>query len=866
MTYSQRGLSAKYKIDRKKLSKNLPALIDAGVIKPDKDAKGNYIFTDEPKTKPGMTRPEFSKRTGIPVSTLRDWEKSGTLVPAIDGKFYSEEQIEEALRIRQDRQKKSVPSSAVAVSLFGGAYEETIEGTKEKTPAEPVTIEPPQREEVPAQMSIDDKTVAIKQKNFLPMAIQPNFDAIPQFLKGLRRWLCWQLQPADPKPRKVPMSPKNGRLVNAAVNKPENWLTFDEALSRYNRGECSGIGFALTNIPPKVCCIDIDHCFNPDGTLTDEAKDVIKLCDNSWVEKSQSGKGIHVWFIDDDFNGGRRQGNVEIYASNRYIAMTGNHIADTANEIKTVKGACNAVVVDKFSDNGGNLFTSPARKDEEKFHFDKNAPLSDDDRKLVDYFRSDECAQADSQMFNLFNGKTAEYFKAKGKPQNDSEADWALLWKILYYIGDAGNDAELGQRALNIFNQSELAKRNKWQEREDYRLLTLEAALRNWIKNGRPNRKNNKRMTREERESCIAELLLQPQSPARDEKIMSNIRALCEWRHDKDRNKTTIKPTVNNYRLIFRYDPNLRGLFGRDDFRQEIVFFKRAPWHDSKLPIKDAWDDADDAELRLYLAEYYAEITNTQRTLDFTLRVARENSFHAIRKFFENLPQWDGTPRAETLFVKFLGADDSEYTRAVTMHFLLGAIARAFYPGCDFQSVVVLQGAQGIGKSRLVRMLGGKHGVSYKDENWHVALRDSLDDSHAIDAMRKGWIVEIEEFSAASRADVNAMKGIISADDITRRFAYDRRAKTIKAHWVYVATSNDDSPLRDQTGNRRFLPIKCHNKESQIVDGMTPEYIRQVWAEALFKFKELFPTVRKTSSRYFNTAASGRKGGGYNTR
>ncbi|MBR0060210.1 MAG: PriCT-2 domain-containing protein, partial [Selenomonadaceae bacterium] len=325
-------------------------------------------------------------------------------------------------------------------------------------------------------------------------------------------------------------------------------------------------------------------------------------------------------------------------------------------------------------------------------------------------------------------------------------------------------------------------------------------------------------------------------------KIRGILHKLCHWAHDKNGNPTKIKPDVYNYKLIFDNDPNLKNLFGRDDFRQETIFLRRAAWHNKDAPLKDSWDDADDAELRLYLAENYAEMSNPQRTFDFIIRVARENSFHSIKKFFDGLPKWDGVPRMKKLFVKFLGADDTEYTHEVTRHALLGAIARAFYPGCDFQSVVVLQGPQGIGKSRVIRMLGGKHGVN-KGENWHVALRDQLDDSHAVDAMRKGWIVEIEEFAAGSRADVNAMKGVLSADDVTRRFAYDRRAKTIKAHWTFFATCNDDAPLRDQTGNRRFLPIKCHNKTSQIVDGMTADYIQQVWAEALVEFKELFPTV-----------------------
>ena len=321
------------------------------------------------------------------------------------------------------------------------------------------------------------------------------------------------------------------------------------------------------------------------------------------------------------------------------------------------------------------------------------------------------------------------------------------------------------------------------------------------------------------------------------------IRRQCKWSRDKYGNPTKIKSDVFNYELVFERDKNLRGLFGKDEFRQETVFLKRAPWHNKNLPLKDTWDDSDDAELRLYLAKHYEEMGTTQRTLDFVIRIARENSFHAIRNFFENLPKWDGQPRAETIFVKFLGAADTRYTREVTKHFLFGAIARALYPGCDFQSVVILQGRQGIGKSRILRMLGGKHGVNPKGDSWHIALRDQLDDSHAVDAMRKGWIVEIEEFAAASRADVNSMKGVLSADDVTRRFAYERHAKTVRAHWIFAATCNDDAPLRDQTGARRFLPIKCHNQESTIVDGMTPEFIQQVWAEAYLAFKEMFPTA-----------------------
>ena len=338
-------------------------------------------------------------------------------------------------------------------------------------------------------MNNDERQNSIDEtKNFLPMTTKPNFDAIPQVLKDLPRWLVWRLIPADPKPKKVPMTPKYGKLVNAAVNKPENWLTFDEAISYYNRGLCTGIGFALTNTPPKMCCVDVDHCFNPDGTLNDEAKAVIETCQNSFTEKSQSGDGIHNWFIDDDFNGGRKKGNVEVYAADRYIAMTGVRVPNSSEELLTVNGACNAVIAKFIDKDEANLFDDdPARTPEFKSadvaNFDSS--LSDDDRRLIEYFRSDKCKARDINMFDLFNGNTAEYFKNTGKPFDDSVADCDFMLKLLYYVGNAGTDEQIGCRALKIFGQSALAKRDKWLDREDYRLRTLNAAFDIWVEGGR---------------------------------------------------------------------------------------------------------------------------------------------------------------------------------------------------------------------------------------------------------------------------------------------------------------------------------------------------------------------------------------------
>lgn len=336
----------------------------------------------------------------------------------------------------------------------------------------------------------------MQEQKFLPMATSLCCDDIAQFLKLLPRWLCWQLQPDDPKPpKKVPMTPKNGKLVNAAANKPENWLTFDEAISWYNRELCSGVGFALCNETPHVCCIDVDHCVDGDGNLTAEAKTVMELAQNSYTELSQSGTGIHVWVIDNEFHGVGRKGSVEVYGQDRYITVTGVRVQSSSAELLTVNGACRNIIAKFFGEPAENLFDEKSarannhvdRHDDEnsrQHSIEPSAQLPAADRRLVEYFQSEKCRQRDLNMFALFTGDKATYIEHSNCFDDDSQLDMNLMLKILFYVGGDGTDSEIADRALRIFGASALAKRDKWQ-REDYRLRTLSAAFNRWSQNGR---------------------------------------------------------------------------------------------------------------------------------------------------------------------------------------------------------------------------------------------------------------------------------------------------------------------------------------------------------------------------------------------
>ena len=327
----------------------------------------------------------------------------------------------------------------------------------------------------------------------------------------------------------------------------------------------------------------------------------------------------------------------------------------------------------------------------------------------------------------------------------------------------------------------------------------------------------------------LEQLRAETPSPERDAALVGLILQSCEWRLNNRQEPVEVKAVAANADKIFTYDPTLDGLTGYDEFQQAYVFLKPPPWcKDAKFG--DEWKDHDDAHLRNYLRRTYTEFSNKNLVDDWLTEYAKRRSFHEVKDFFRNLPKWDGTPRAETLFIKFLKADDTPYTREVTLNWLTAAIARIFHAGCEYQLAPILLGEQGIGKSYIINRLGSK---------WYGSLVDDVADPHAIDAIQKLWLVEVKEM-ASMKKDVDANKRFIDAAEDTRRAAYERRATKIPRHCVFIITTNNRMCLSDLTGNRRFPVILCHGKSRNYVTGLSDKFIAQVWAEVYAHYNELF--------------------------
>ena len=286
-----------------------------------------------------------------------------------------------------------------------------------------------------------------------------------------------------------------------------------------------------------------------------------------------------------------------------------------------------------------------------------------------------------------------------------------------------------------------------------------------------------------------------------------------------------LKNTLRNLTLILENDPNLRDIV----FNQHLDGMEikgDVPWkHPSKF-----WRDADDAQLISYVDENYG--TFSQRNFDIAVaKVTDDRSYHPIREFLQALPEWDKVKRVDTLLIDYLGAADNKYVRAVTRKTLCAAACRVLNPGCKFDTMLVLNGSQGIGKSTLIAKLGGEW---FSDS---LSLNDTKDKT-AAEKLQGYWILEIGELAGLRKAEVETLRSFLSRQNDIYRASFGKRTTPHPRQCVFFGTTNAESGyLRDTTGNRRFWPVKTPGGGSKRSWDVTQEDVLQIWAEVMHYVK-----------------------------
>jgi putative DNA primase/helicase len=284
------------------------------------------------------------------------------------------------------------------------------------------------------------------------------------------------------------------------------------------------------------------------------------------------------------------------------------------------------------------------------------------------------------------------------------------------------------------------------------------------------------------------------------------------------------RETMANVALGIREDEEWKNSIWFDEFGRRIRVRMRLPWEDGPgTPCDRDWTKED----LLATVEWIQRAGVQARknvVLDAVERVAFDNKFHPLRDYLDSL-KWDDQPRLDKWANYYLGVEDTPYARAVGAKWMIGAVARIYRPGCKMDTAIVLEGAQGLGKSSAFRILASEKW--FTDQIAALGTKDA-----AIDTVGK-WIVELAELEGVKRADVSQVKAFASRATDHYRPPYETNSIDVPRQFVFGGSVNEDEYLKDPTGGRRFWPLLCTSID---LDALARDR-DMLWAEAVARYR-----------------------------
>ena len=282
--------------------------------------------------------------------------------------------------------------------------------------------------------------------------------------------------------------------------------------------------------------------------------------------------------------------------------------------------------------------------------------------------------------------------------------------------------------------------------------------------------------------------------------------------------------SAENAQIVLMNDPRFKNI-ALDESAHAVTITGPLPWCPDNYPRR--WGDGDRAFLLIELEKLIKLKSNP--LLDAAFQACTiTRAFHPVKKYLAGLA-WDGTPRLDTILVDYLGAADTEYTRVITRKAFTAAVSRIMNPGCKYDTMLILIGKQGRGKSTLLIKMGGA---------WFSDSIKSFDGKEAMESIQGKWILEIAELDAMNRSEISAVKSFLSKTEDHFRAAYGRFSETHKRQCVFFGTTNNLNCLQDPTGGRRFWPVDIDQipRTKDVFEDLDNER-DQIWAEAVVRWK-----------------------------
>jgi len=263
-------------------------------------------------------------------------------------------------------------------------------------------------------------------------------------------------------------------------------------------------------------------------------------------------------------------------------------------------------------------------------------------------------------------------------------------------------------------------------------------------------------------------------------------------------------PTLANAMRALRYDPALHDVFAFDQMLQTTVLLKPLNLINQSEPdfAVRTVIDVDVTELQEWLQLAGLRHVNKATVHDAIDLRASERAFHPMRNHLLNI-EWDEHFRLDSWLADYLGAERNEYTKRIGRMFLIAMVARIFEPGCKSDHMIVLEGEQGSMKSSACEVLG----CGYFSDS----LPEVGEGKDVSQHLRGKFLIEVSEMHAMNRAETAQLKAFITRTDEIYRPSFGRLEVVEPRQCVFIGTTNNSTYLRDETGGRRFWPVKIGN-------------------------------------------------------
>ncbi|MEG0051469.1 MAG: VapE family protein [Terrisporobacter sp.] len=280
--------------------------------------------------------------------------------------------------------------------------------------------------------------------------------------------------------------------------------------------------------------------------------------------------------------------------------------------------------------------------------------------------------------------------------------------------------------------------------------------------------------------------------------------------------ENNIKDSLSNIVTILENDKNLENIVFNT--HENCIYVKgNLPWGKWREE-KRVWNQIDNSSLDIYMEKEY-NIYAPKKMEEALLVVLLNRAYHPIKEYLESLPNWDKLPRVDNLLIDYLGAKDCDYTKEITRKTLKMAVDKIYNPETKFESLLILDGPEGIGKSILFEKLSGNRFLDY-------FTIENMQNQYGLDQLLGHWIVELNGLEGRSKSDMEKVKTFLSTNNGSDENNYSQ--------FLLVASTNSQIPsYRDNLDDDKFLIVKVSGDSKKKSWDLTTYEVDQIWAEVL---------------------------------